>query len=212
MKSKSQVQEFWNNFYQRKSSVWSSNANQPLVNLVNDLSAGTALDLGCGEGGDAVWLAKKGWYVLASDVSSVAIERTKTLAKKHGAEGKINFIQCNFETEFPEGLFDLVTAQYLQSPLDFNRTKVFQKAAQGVKKGGVLIIVEHASAPSWSDHKDHKFPLLQDTYDSLRLKESEWQTIKLEVLERKTVSPSGEPALIKDNLIVLKRNAHDDPV
>ena len=207
MSNKNNIQEFWNNLYKKRNKIWSGNANQPLVDVVTNLTPGTALDLGCGEGGDAVWLAKKGWHVLASDVSDVAMLRTGRLAKEHNVEDKIDLLQCEFEINFPEGVFDLVSAQYLQSPLDLDRAKILQKAAQAVEPNGLLIIAEHASAPSWSDHKDHKFPLLQETYDTLQLNEDEWQIIKLETPERETVSPYGEPATIKDNLIVLKRLA-----
>lgn len=205
MRDTEKVQEFWNNVYNKGSKIWSGNANQPLVDAVNDLTPGIALDLGCGEGGDAVWLAKNDWHVLATDVSNIAIARTSELAKEHNLEDKIDLLQCDFETDFPEGTFDLVSAQYLQSPLELNRAKILQKAAQAVKPSGMLIIVEHASAPSWSDHKNHRFPVLQETYDSLQLDEDEWQIIKLETPERETISPTAEPAIIKDNLLILKR-------
>lgn len=205
MENNKKTQEFWNNLYKKRSKVWSGNANQPLVDTITNLTPETALDLGCGEGSDAIWLAKQGWHVLATDVSDVAIMRTSELAKKHNVEDRIELLQCDFETDFPEGTFDLVSAQYLQSPLDLDRKKILQRAAHAVKPSGVLIVVEHASAPSWSDHKDHKFPLLQDTYGSLQLDEDEWRVITLETPERETISPTGEPATITDNLIVLKR-------
>lgn len=199
------TQQFWNELYEKRDRIWSGRANAPLTDAVASMKPGKALDLGCGEGGDAVWLALQGWQVLATDVSDVAIERSKALAKEHGVEDKIAFEQHDFAVSFPAGEYDLVSAQYLQSPIAFERQKALRRATEAVAAGGILIIVEHASAPSWSDHKNTKFPAAQETFDSLELDNSKWHVEKLATPERETISPDGELATITDNVIVIKR-------
>lgn len=198
-------QEFWDNQFNKGNGHWSGNANVQLVQALKDLSPGTALDLGCGEGSDAVWLAQQGWQVTTADVSKIALDLTKGLAQKHGVEDKINFQQHDFEVSIPAGSYDIVSAQFLQSPLAFDRQKVLQKAATAVAVGGRLIIVEHAEIPSWSDHKDFVFPAAQETYDSLELDAAKWQVQTIGSPERDITSPDGKPATIKDNLIIVKR-------
>lgn len=78
------TQKFWNELYEKRDRIWSGRANAPLTDAVASMKPGKALDLGCGEGGDDVWLALQGWQVLATDVSDIAIERSKALAKEHG--------------------------------------------------------------------------------------------------------------------------------
>ncbi len=207
MNNTDNTQKFWNELYEKRDRIWSGRANAPLTEIVTSLKPGTAFDLGCGEGGDAVWLALQGWQVVASDVSDVAIERSKALAKEHSVENKIAFEQHDFAVSFPAGEYDLVSAQYLQSPIEFERQKVLQKAASAVAIGGILVIVEHASAPSWSEHTDMKFPTAQETFGSLGLDNTKWHTEKLATPERETTSPDGVQATIKDNVIIVKRLA-----
>ena len=75
------TQEFWDDRYRERSRIWSGNPNRQLVAIAGDLPPGRALDVGCGEGADAVWLASRGWTVLGVDVSEVALER----AREHSA-------------------------------------------------------------------------------------------------------------------------------
>lgn len=78
--------QFWDEKYISKDKVWSGKVNETLEKYVTDLKPARALDLGCGEGGDAIWLAEQGWNVLATDISQVALDRTMSLAKQKGFE------------------------------------------------------------------------------------------------------------------------------
>ncbi len=68
-------EDFWNERYRSSERVWSGNPNPQLVAEVAGLAPGRALDVGCGEGADAIWLARRGWDVVATDISGVALER-----------------------------------------------------------------------------------------------------------------------------------------
>ena len=80
------TQEFWDARYGATDQVWSGNPNPRLVEHVADLTPGTALDVGCGEGADAIWLAARGWQVTAIDVSPVALERVANRAAEAGEQ------------------------------------------------------------------------------------------------------------------------------
>ena len=205
--SHTSAESFWNQLYEKKERIWSGRANAPLVEAAGPLRPGTVLDLGCGEGGDAVWLAEHGWRVIATDMSTVALSRAKQLATERNVEDRIDFQWHDLEIGFPSGKYDLVSAQYLQSPLDFQRQKVLRKAAAAVATDGRLIIVEHAAAPPWSEHRDHTFPTARETFDSLELDTAKWHVESLGSPERQTTGPAGTPATIKDNVILIKRLA-----
>src|ERR671912_1096728 len=80
------IEQEWNERYAGCNQIWSGQPNQALVTEVSPLPPGRALDVGCGEGADAVWLALRGWSVTALDVSEVALERAKKAAAAAGAE------------------------------------------------------------------------------------------------------------------------------
>lgn len=202
-----QTEEFWDDLYSKRDQIWSGKPNVQLVSAVRTIQPGTALDLGCGEGGDALWLAQQGWHVTATDVSPVALERSRALAAAHGQEDNIEFQQHDFTVSFPASTYDLVSAQFLQSPIEFQRTEVLQKAAAAVAQGGYLLIVEHGSAPSWSPHASMHFPSAQETFDSLGLDEADWHIEVLDAPRRPITGPSGEQAMIKDNVIFARRIA-----
>lgn len=199
------TRKFWDDLYAKRDQVWSGKPNVQLTKAVESVKPGTALDLGCGEGGDVVWLAQKGWKVTATDVSPVALERSKALAAEHGVADNIDFEQHDFAISFPEEEYDLVSAQFLQSSIDFDRSSVLKRAAEAVVPGGLLLIVEHGSAPSWSSHSDMHFPTAQETFDSLELDDANWKVLRIDSPERQITGPMGERATIKDNVIIVSR-------
>jgi 2-polyprenyl-3-methyl-5-hydroxy-6-metoxy-1,4-benzoquinol methylase len=114
-----EAERFWEDHYRRRGRVWSGRPNPVLVDVVGSLPPGTALDLGCGEGGDAIWLAQQGWSVRAVDVSATALDRASADAATAGVADRIDFQRHDLALTFPSGAFDLVSAQYLHSPIEF---------------------------------------------------------------------------------------------
>jgi len=192
---------FWEDHYRGHERRWSGRPNPTLVDVVGSLCPGTALDLGCGEGGDAIWLARQGWRVTAVDVSATALDRAAADAATAGVADRIDFRQHDLALTFPSGAFDLVSAQYLHSPIEFPRVDVLRAAASAVTPGGLLLIVEHASISprSWADP--------EETLAPLDLSPDEWRTERLEAREREASSPNGQRATVTDNVIALRRLA-----
>ena len=132
----------WDERYGASERIWSGEPNGALVAEVADLTAGRALDVGCGEGADAVWLARRGWQVTALDVSQVALDRAERHAREAGV--KVTWVHAGLvEAELPAGGFDLVSAQY--AVLRRTPDAVAERTLVDlVAPGGTLLVVHHA--------------------------------------------------------------------
>ncbi len=198
-------ERFWEAHYRRHERVWSGRPNAVLVDVAGPLSAGRALDLGCGEWADAVWPAGRGWDVTAVDVSATALARAAAHAAAAGVAGRIDFQQHDLGRSFPAGAFDLVSAHYLQSPVALPRDRVLQAAADAVASGGLLLVVEHASTPPWAwhPHPSKRFPTPEQTLATLQLDPGSWDTERLSAPERQATGPDGQSATVRDTVIAI---------
>ena len=204
------AERFWEDHYGRHERVWSGRANPVLVDVVGGLRPGMALDLGCGEGGDAIWLAHQGWRVTAVDVSATALERAAAEATAAGVAERIDLQRHDLALTFPSGEFDLVSAQYLHSPVEFPRERVLKTAARAVAPGGLLLIVGHDSVRSpwaWDNHSHPHFPTPEEVLASLELDPDGWQTEMLDSPGREATGPNGQKATVTDNIVIARRLA-----
>ena len=202
---------FWDQRYSERDQIWSGEPNHALVAAVTGLRPGRALDLGCGEGADSVWLAEHGWHVTGVDIAATAISRARSLAARRAIpDDRITWLIDDLDTWQPAGLYDLVSACFLQSPVDFSRTEVLQRAASAVAPGGHLLIVSHAEAPPWAKehHADHRFPALTEELASLPSDGVGWDTLIAETRPRPAGSPSGEEATLQDNVVLARRSPY----
>ncbi|MGV0744543.1 FAD-dependent oxidoreductase [Mycolicibacterium sp. XJ870] len=199
--------QFWERHYGQRGRIWSGRVNAQLAKLAADLPAGRALDLGCGEGGDAVWLAENGWRVTATDVSDTAIGRATAEAQARGVTDRITFERHELSESFPDGSFDLVSAQFLQSPIAMDRIGVLRRAAAVVAPGGQLIIVDHGAAPPWAPEHVRKFefPSAESVVADLDLPDEQWERVRVGQDEREATGPDGQPGTLIDNVMVLRR-------
>lgn len=106
----------WETLYAEKPRIWSGRPNARLAEIVSGLTGSRALDLGCGEGGDAMWLAEHGWQVVAVDVSTTALARAAEDAQTRGVLGRIDFQHHDLTKTLPDGPFDLVSAHFFHTP------------------------------------------------------------------------------------------------
>lgn len=210
--------EAWNERYAASTRVWSGNPNVELTRRVSDLAPARALDLGCGEGADAVWLAGRGWKVTAVDVSDVALARAAGHAAQADAAGAIEFRHHDLVEDFPPGEFDLVSAQFLY-PHDITaRDRLLRRAVGAVAPGGVLLIEGHSGLPSWErghgehagqgahgGHDDARFTGPGEVLAALRLEEGAWDVLVCEEHARTQRDPDGNPTERVDSTVMVRR-------
>jgi thioredoxin reductase/SAM-dependent methyltransferase len=203
---------FWERFYADRDQVWSGRVNAVLGAVGEGLEPGTALDLGAGEGGDALWLAGRGWKVTAVDVAQTACERITERAGGSGrgersdGEGRSVRTERHDLTEtFPDGTFDLVSAQYLHSPSsDFPRTAILRRAAEAVAPGGTLLVVGHGRLAPWSWDPTLRMATAPEVLASLDLDDGAWDVVRCESPERSATGPDGQEATITDEIVQVR--------
>jgi SAM-dependent methyltransferase len=132
--------QWWDQRYAAIDLMWSVGPNRFVVEEVEPLAAGTALDLACGEGRNAIWLAERGWTTTGVDFSAVAIERARTISRERGAE--VTWVQADALTWRGEHRFDLVLLAYLQLR-QLERIAAITTAAAATRAGGSLLVIGH---------------------------------------------------------------------
>jgi SAM-dependent methyltransferase len=132
--------EDWDQRYAVDELIWHAEPNRFLVEATADLTPGTALDVACGEGRNAVWLAEQGWRATGADFSAVALDKARRLASSRGVD--VDWIEADVRAWVPPQSFDLVIIMYLQLPASERQT-VYRAFAGVVAPGGHLIVVGH---------------------------------------------------------------------
>jgi SAM-dependent methyltransferase len=133
-------EQAWDERYRSRPEIWSGNPNPVLVAEAAALPPGTAFDAGSGEGGDAFWLAARGWKVTAADISGVALQRAAARAGKLGLD--ITWLHTDLTRPPAPQTYDLVTAHFLHLPAS-GRQALFRHLAAAVAPGGTLLVVGH---------------------------------------------------------------------
>ncbi|RWZ51463.1 class I SAM-dependent methyltransferase [Labedella phragmitis] len=134
----------WQDRYSGDGTIWSGNPNAQLVAEASRFTPGTALDVGCGEGGDVIWLARQGWTVTGADFSANGLARAARHADEAGVTDRVQWWQVDARSFDPDGLtYDLVTTHFLHPP-DGGMVDVTRRLAGAVAPGGHLLVVGHA--------------------------------------------------------------------
>jgi SAM-dependent methyltransferase len=191
--SAAQAAEWDTRYGERDGTMWSGRPNGRLVDEVADLTPGRALDVGCGEGADAVWLARHGWTVTAIDISDVAIGRARKAAEV--AEATVDWV-CGdaLRTPLPAGSFDLVSMQYPALPKAAGDAAV-RTLLDTVRPGGLLLAVYHDLD---DEHREHMKSRGIDPADYVGADDlgqllSVDFTIELHAVEARIDPPPGTP-------------------
>jgi thioredoxin reductase/SAM-dependent methyltransferase len=188
--------------------MWSGNPNGTLVQEISGLAPGRALDVGAGEGGDALWLAEQGWTVTASDISQRALDRVDAEAKRHGLPVECHHADANALDAFEGGAFDLVSAQYASIPRTPDRRAV-HNLLHAVAPGGTLLVVSHDLEPMRApiDTWTHSRPFDPDAYvtlDDFAAVLADSSTWDIEVREKRRRPPGAASASHHIDDVVLR--------
>jgi SAM-dependent methyltransferase len=195
-------EQAWDERYRTKPDIWSGDPNPVLVAEAADLRPGTALDAGAGEGGDAVWLAARGWKVTAADISSVALERAAQRASGRGLA--VSWLHADLAKASAPGTYDLVTAHFLHVPKSEQPT-LFRHLAAAVAPGGTLLVVGH----DLSDMAKMPRPDLVEygwTADEVAVTLDEGWTIEIVgARARQAAGPEGDQVTLCDAILRARR-------
>lgn len=203
--------------------MWVPRVNTVVATVAADLEPGRSLDLGCGEGGDVIWLAQRGWHATGIDISPTAVRRAQQMATDAGTEiTRIRLIADDLLdiVTHPERLahgahpasFDLITASFLHAPpgVELPRTEILRAASRLVAPGGRMLVVTHAAPPPWADEsftRGHRFTTPDEDAAELALDPAEWATEVCEVRGRESTAPDGTPASLDDGVLLVRRRA-----
>ena len=184
--------------------MWSGRANGVLRSELSGHRPGRALDVGCGEGGDAIWLAGQGWQVTGLDVSSVALERAAAVARAAGAE--IEWICTDVAVaDLPSSGFDLVSVHYPALRHEEGEPAI-RALLNATAPGGLLLVVGHAPLdPDWARARGFELrDFIQPADIAARLDDG-WDIEVREIRPRVDPTPEGTPFTDDDVLLARRR-------
>lgn len=202
-------EQFWDERYRSREALWSGNPNAHLVSEASVLAPGAALDVGSGEGADAIWLAERGWRVTAVDFSTVALERGAARAVEVGAQvaRRIDWLREDLTHWAPaEGSYDLVSAQFLHMPRE-PRESIFRRLSASAAPGGTLLVVGHHPSDLQTTAPRPPRPELFFTASDVAasLDPNGWTIIVSAARERTTTDPEGQTVTIHDTVLRAQR-------
>jgi SAM-dependent methyltransferase len=193
----------WDARYSAAPQLWSGAPNQALVDATRALIPGRAVDVGCGEGADAVWLASNGWDVTALDVSAVALGRAAHHADDAGVS--VHWIHAGLlDAGLQPGTFGLVSAQYpvLAKTPDRDAERVLMSA---VAPGGRLVIVHHAEFQTDDPHHHGANPAdYVGPWDIVPLLGAEW-LIEVNETRHRDLTTGAGAGHTEDAVLIARR-------
>jgi len=166
---------------------------------------GRALEIGAGEGADAIWLAERGWDVVAVDISSVALERGRRQAEVVGVDDRITWVHTDvLANDLPVGPFDLVTSHYTHLA-SAERTALFSRCFDAVAPGGTVLIVAHHPSDLDTPVRRPPRPELFYTAEEIAAQVGEDFTVLVCDARPRVVDHHGESIEIHDTVFVARR-------
>jgi SAM-dependent methyltransferase len=196
---------FWEGHYRDHPAAHDHRPNAHLVSEAAELAAGRALDAGCGEGADAIWLASRGWDVTAVDLSSTALLRARERSEGQGADiaDRIDWVQADLTSWSPaEDHFDLVSAQYVHVP-EVARASLFQRLAAAVAPGGTLLVTGHHPSDLETTMSRGEETALYVTAEQIAasLDPDRWEIAVAETRPRQETDPEHRKVTVSDTVL-----------
>jgi SAM-dependent methyltransferase len=192
----------WDERYRQADWVWSTTPNQFVAQVLADMPPGRALDLACGEGRNALWLAEKGWRATAVDFSSVAVAKGRAVAESRGLD--VTWVAADLLDYEPErGGYDAVLIAYLHLPPDDLR-RVLGKARDALADGGTLLVVGHDVTNVTEGTGGPQYPEILYTPDAIA---DAVAPLSIERAERVLRHVDGAERAAIDTLVVAVRRA-----
>ncbi len=201
--------ECWDAVHERRHRAGPGRPHPYLVEHGVPAAPGTALDLGCGSGANAIWLASQGWIVTGVDVSGVALEHAAEHASKARVAPRVRWERADLEQWTTPETFDLVTAFFVHSPIAFDSAAVLARAADRVGPGGILLVIGHYTLPpwAWDPAAADDLPRAAELATVLELREPSWRVRRAEEIDRKVTSGNGSSSSVADAVLHAERLA-----
>ena len=199
-------EQWWEERYAHGHTEWSGRPNDVLVAETADLTPGTALDVGCGTGGDAIWLATRGWWVTGADLSRTALGRAAAAAEAAEVADRTTWQHADVTTWAPPpGAFDLVTSAFLH-PAAAQRDEIVRRLAAAVAPGGTLLLAQHDPGDLHTVRPGGD-PELFATAEELvaALPAGEWDVLVAEARPRLGRAHEGEALAMADAVLRARR-------
>lgn len=194
---------FWDQMYLNRKAAWDPEPNPFLEADIAGLAPGTALDVGCGEGSDAVWLARRGWRVTAVDISNVALDRGRAADVDH----QVAWLQADLLAWEPQAdAFDLVSTHFLHLPPG-ERPAFFGRLARAVRPGGLLLVVAHHISDLETTIGRPPLPELFFTAEDVTavLEPGRWEVLFAGTRPRGVTDREGQAITIHDAVLKARR-------
>ncbi|GAB3136716.1 class I SAM-dependent methyltransferase [Micromonospora sonneratiae] len=199
---------YWEDRYRTHAAEHGRQPNPQLVAEVRDLAPGTALDAGCGEGGEAIWLASRGWRVTAVDIATTALRRAREHAEALGPDvaNRIDWVRADLTGWTPTGEhFDLVTTHYVHPAT--SRDALFDRLAAAVTPGGTLLVVGHHPSDQHAARSHASTPDVHFTAEEIAasLDPDRWEIVVADARTRSVTRHDGHEITLRDTVLRARR-------
>jgi len=197
--------EYWETHWEQVTVGREIGPNPHLARETRELIPGTALDAGCGEGAEAIWLAANGWQVTAADISAEALSRASERARQHGvAPERLRWVEADLTTWKPDEDFDLVTTIYAHPAMP--HAAFYRRISHWVAPGGTLLIVGHLHTPSTTGRQEHGHHSPEEASVTAagitaQFDATEWDIVTAEELTRSLANRAGQITGLHDVVV-----------
>lgn len=208
-----EAQAFWDEIYRGRERSRQGEPHPYVRGVLASARPGRALELGCGDGVTAIWLAAHGWTVTAVDVSRAALDAAAEHAERSGVSSRITWQRADLADWTTHETFDLVTALFLHTPLELDAPAVLARAAAATRRGGTLLTVGHYTLPPWAWDPADTDGLLSasELVPAIGLHDPDWRTVLAEEVPRAATDRDGHASTVLDAVIHAVRPAAPQP-